>query len=347
MPFRDESRWTWNNNKGATPVERLRSLLYLLLFIWRNRMQSKEDIINQEDIKNAFNEDVNHKSKAEPDFPQETATPFYSDNLRSIFDEVENMRAKMEMQEERIQQQEALMTAQNERLIELKSIIDEQDRIMRAQHNEIERQKEKVINLREENTILKLMATKGDDISDDENSKSIPKYKKPQLKINENKNFESKPYSISQGFSDTVLYDWSCRAVQRREESLKMLAYQGNVEQIRIILDNHNTNIDGRGMPDSLCSIFRGFGDKTPLILAAQQGHFETVKLLLRSGANIFIEDRNGLSAMDYAVKNKHERICNLLKLHGARQNKEYQEMSPTMSPRFEKEIEFITPSPI
>jgi len=51
----------------------------------------------------------------------------------------------------------------------------------------------------------------------------------------------------------------------------------------------------------------------TALIWSAKRGHLETVKELLSVGANTEIKDNSGLTAQEWAVKNKHIEIANLL----------------------------------
>ena len=53
---------------------------------------------------------------------------------------------------------------------------------------------------------------------------------------------------------------------------------------------------------------------RTPLILAAEKGHFETCKVLVEAGANVLSEDLFGQTAYDYAISNNFEKIAIYLK---------------------------------
>ncbi|WP_257283352.1 sigma-70 family RNA polymerase sigma factor [Endozoicomonas sp. SESOKO1] len=51
----------------------------------------------------------------------------------------------------------------------------------------------------------------------------------------------------------------------------------------------------------------------TPLILAAQKGHFKICRLLLENGADPELPDYSGKKAQDYAVEKKYQNLVNLL----------------------------------
>ena len=54
-------------------------------------------------------------------------------------------------------------------------------------------------------------------------------------------------------------------------------------------------------------------GAYTPLHIAAKKGYFETVKYLIRHGANAFDRDQNGETALDLAIKFDYEQIASCL----------------------------------
>jgi ankyrin repeat protein len=62
-------------------------------------------------------------------------------------------------------------------------------------------------------------------------------------------------------------------------------------------------------MPDSICSLVRSFNDKTPLMLAAQQGNLDCVQTLIEAGAALDLLDRDNFTALDYAQQNQHRDV--------------------------------------
>ena len=54
--------------------------------------------------------------------------------------------------------------------------------------------------------------------------------------------------------------------------------------------------------------------EATPLHVAVSEGHYDIVKLLLKSGADISLVDERNQSALDYAIDENNEKIINLLK---------------------------------
>ncbi len=53
-------------------------------------------------------------------------------------------------------------------------------------------------------------------------------------------------------------------------------------------------------------SVNKTCSDVTPLMYAAMYGYTDTVKLFLKNGAKKETKDRNGKTAKDYALENKH-----------------------------------------
>lgn len=239
------------------------------------------------------------------------------------------------------------MMARMEQLEKTVAGLTQENRYQKSEIKELkadnERLREKYRVIQKENSVLKIISSKGDSGSESEKSGSISlkingecKFK-AELKFNEDQTLTSPRYNAYGGFWDTVLYDYHCRTTGRNEELLKSAAAKGNVEQVRLIIDARETNINGRGLPDSLCAIFSGGRDKTPLMLASENGKLETVRLLLRNDANVFLTDRSGRSAMDYAVKNNYPRIAMLLKHRGAQGQEVSPPISPPMSPTVER----------
>ncbi|GFU12281.1 ANK_REP_REGION domain-containing protein, partial [Nephila pilipes] len=53
---------------------------------------------------------------------------------------------------------------------------------------------------------------------------------------------------------------------------------------------------------------------KTPLHIAAENGHLDIARLLLEYDADILAKDSSGLTAMDLAEKSDHPHVMELLK---------------------------------
>lgn len=59
----------------------------------------------------------------------------------------------------------------------------------------------------------------------------------------------------------------------------------------------------------------------TPLMSAAHSGNIEVVKMLLKYVRNVNQEDKEGNTALYYAVENSHLEIVKILHEHGAKIN--------------------------
>ncbi|MFY1048282.1 ankyrin repeat domain-containing protein [Chryseobacterium sp. GP-SGM7] len=60
-------------------------------------------------------------------------------------------------------------------------------------------------------------------------------------------------------------------------------------------------------------SVNKSCSDVTPLMYAAMYGYTDTVKLFLKNGAKKETKDRNGKTAKDYALENKHSDTAAIL----------------------------------
>ncbi len=120
------------------------------------------------------------------------------------------------------------------------------------------------------------------------------------------------------GFRDTfsIFTPSSVLKTQKLENELRKMAFDGDLKRMESFIERHKSIINGRGMPDSICSRTREFFDKTALMLAAKQGHLECVKFLIANGAEINFLDRDNFTALDYAQQNFHKSTADYLKRH-------------------------------
>ena len=56
------------------------------------------------------------------------------------------------------------------------------------------------------------------------------------------------------------------------------------------------------------------------MMFAAERGHTETVKALLKAGANLNAKDKEGKTALKYAKENSHTETVQLLKKAGTKE---------------------------
>jgi len=59
--------------------------------------------------------------------------------------------------------------------------------------------------------------------------------------------------------------------------------------------------------------------DPAQLNWAVVKGHYQIVRVLLERGANVNLVDIYGNTALDSALRKKHEKIVDLLEVYGAR----------------------------
>jgi ankyrin repeat protein len=63
------------------------------------------------------------------------------------------------------------------------------------------------------------------------------------------------------------------------------------------------------------------------LHLAASEGHYEAAEFLIHAGANVNVMDRWGSTPLQDAITASHDRVAELLMKHGARVEKDTQQI--------------------
>lgn len=82
-----------------------------------------------------------------------------------------------------------------------------------------------------------------------------------------------------------------------------LLSLSARYERVNLINYLFENNVD----------VNKSCSDTTPLMYAAMYGYTDTVKLFLKKGAKKEVKDRNGKTAKDHALENKHLETAALL----------------------------------
>jgi len=270
--------------------------------------------------------------------------------IKSQGEKIKSQAEKIKLQEDIIKSQGETIKSQEKRIKDLEDRLEEQEKKWQKRFEEQEQRFNKQIeslnhiiynqniqinNLNQELTNQKIenavLRAENISLKQQIDSQTLLNSKEDEEDYLENmyeldKRAAGKPWRPGSGFVDTVTYFFPCRDKKREIESLKEAASDGNVSRLLVILNkksNEYMDVNGRGMPDSICSLIDGREDKTALILAAKNGHVDCVRILLRRDAQINFVDREEMTALDYATKNKDANMIKFLKSHGARTGKD------------------------
>lgn len=245
----------------------------------------------------------------------------FEENMMNMMNMMNNFNLRLNEQknyfEDEIVKLKQENTGLNNEIIKLKDVISARDKQIDGLNRTIDSQSKKIERLEREKDYL---------IREKEKLKSI---QIPSLKINKmeelhvDKNEKMRPWNPLKGVRDTVSFFTPDSILNREkmEDLLRISAYNNDIERVEAMVGSTGTYqkyINGRGMPDSLCSTIRSFKDKTALMLAAQQGNLRCVQILVNSGAKINLFDRDKFTALDYAQQNRHLEISQFLIENGA-----------------------------
>ena len=97
---------------------------------------------------------------------------------------------------------------------------------------------------------------------------------------------------------------------------LIIAAHNGHLNSVKILL-GYGADIDARGTLKIADEVIKGC---TPLWAAAASGHLDVVKLFINKGAFVDLQDKDGDTALHYAVKGGHLEIVSELLALGASQ---------------------------
>jgi hypothetical protein len=324
----------------------------IILFLERlSTMQAKEIIdvlglresctignLSNEKSKDIYSDIVNElpkdkdeiiKSQGEIIKSQEEKIKLQEDTIKSQGETIKSQEKRIKDLEDRLEEQEKKWQKRfEEQEKRFNQKIESLNQIIYNQNIQINNLKQELTNQKIENTVLR---SENISLKQQIDSQTLLNSKEDEEDYLENvyeldRRATGKPWRPGSGFVDTVTYFFPCRDKKREIESLKEAASDGNVSRLLVILNkksNEYMDVNGRGMPDSICSLIDGREDKTALILAAKNGHVDCVRILLRRDAQINFVDREEMTALDYATKNKDANMIKFLKSHGARTGKD------------------------
>jgi hypothetical protein len=342
----------------------------IILFLERlSTMQAKEIIdvlglresctignLSNEKSKDIYSDIVNElpkdkdeiiKSQGEIIKSQEEKIKLQEDTIKSQGETIKSQEKRIKDLEDRLEEQEKKWQKRfEEQEKRFNQKIESLNQIIYNQNIQINNLKQELTNQKIENTVLR---SENISLKQQIDSQTLLNSKEDEEDYLENvyeldRRATGKPWRPGSGFVDTVTYFFPCRDKKREIESLKEAASDGNVSRLLVILNkkgNQYMDVNGRGMPDSICSLIDGREDKTALILAAKNGHVDCVKILLGRDAQINFVDREEMTALDYATKNKDETMIKFLKSHGARTGKDVlfcldRSINPVFMPRLQ-----------
>lgn len=317
----------------------------IILFLERlSTMQAKEIIdvlglresctignLSNEKAKEVYSDIVNElpKDKDEIIKSQAEKIKLQEDTIKSQGETIKSQEKRIKDLEDRLEEQEKKWQKRfEEQEQRFNKQIESLNHIIYNQNIQINNLKQELTNQKIENSVLR---SENISLKQQIDSQTLLNSKEDEEDYLENvyeldRRATGKPWRPGSGFVDTVTYFFPCRDKKREIESLKEAASDGNVSRLLVILNkksNQYMDVNGRGMPDSICSLIDGREDKTALILAAKNGHVDCVKILLRRDAQINFVDREEMTALDYATKNKDANMIKFLKSHGARTGKD------------------------
>jgi hypothetical protein len=246
------------------------------------------------------------------------------------------------------------MDEKDKEICSLKTIVHDQDRELKKQSKEINNLNQIIDQQTYQNKelILKVnhleelvVSLKADSDQFVPNNNHHPKQKLKEPKISRSEESLGRKWSAYSGFAHTNTFGDNPKTSpfynEITENTFRRHAYEGNIVKLKERLDKDKNklhskddrlkplyhldqfwhakmDINGRGMPDAICSIVRGFKDKTALMLASQQGHLDCVQLLVKYEADLNFLDRDNFTALDYAQQKKHKEVVDFLKENGA-----------------------------
>lgn len=244
-----------------------------------------------------------------------------SEQTKTIVELSNNLKAaeyRIETQENQLALQIAI-NANNEKQLNTQTIKGEaQEKIIRDQNEKIVNLEKfaNIVNEREVKPQLR-KRKKQKRYTDDENSVHESDLETVPLVTDD---WMGREHSALKGMRDTfsIFTPSSVLSQEKQENALRKASFDGDDKRVEKLLSRNKNLVNGRGMPDSLCSIANSFSDKTSLMLASQKGHLNCVNLLLENGAEINYLDRDNFTALDYATQKFHKGIADCLKKKGA-----------------------------
>lgn len=243
--------------------------------------------------------------------------------IRELKNTVSSQNQKIDAQAQEISRLNGVVSEQTREISRLNSVVSEQGKEISRLNSRVEAVESKNQLLVVENKSLKNAQVpvlrlgsvpnkrrKHEEVNESDNENSVNESDLETVPLSPRDAMGRKWNPIT-GLRDTFSVFTPRRVLlqEKQENALRKAAFGNEISKVKRLLNENQTIVNGRGMPDSLCSFVMSFNDKTPLMLAAQQGNLECVQTLIEAGAVLDLLDRDNFTALDYAQQNQHRDV--------------------------------------
>jgi len=270
-------------------------------------------IANRDKTIEKLNKRLDDQEKSIEDFKKSS-----NESIKAANYKIEVQDDKLAIQSAQMANYEKMFNKQDKKLEDAKKeIVKFANENARLRHdifherldNSMEQEKEETISLIYRNKNKKRRISDSDDMINESDLDNVPLIKKESIGLK---------WNPATGIRDTfsIFTPKTFLHQQKYENELRKSASSGDIVRVKDLIGRFPHIVNGRGMPDSICSRVSSFYDKTALMLAAQEGHLECVKFLIANEADVNFVDRDSFTALDYAQQYLHKDVTDFLKQH-------------------------------